>query len=552
MSPDSITAAHAGAVVIFLHFHWRMTHEDVTKSVGKLARFLRASLGGAAHWPDEAMKRIDAAMDQLREDSYVETSKLMMHVNGMSLVLIPFIYPDDKMFLVGILLAAAAAYATHLALATRKITLRAHQLKMFIAVYYIIGSLCSLFGHFADSKLATVGQLTLFACLCDRNVHIPGQLALALTEIFQSAASAGWQGLSADIVGSPLLSALILIFSVVVLENTMREGLAAQFRGADAESMVASFRRMLRGLSDAELLLDESLQVVDDDDLLRGLLARSETLVGQVFANLLIQDTEEQERFHNFINRSNQSTGTSQATMPQCLRVSLRTSRAQRAGADLFHVRIPHLYGCAGAYHLLAFKLDTDVELAMSKDEKLDELVFGRHTSISTSVSEMVPPSQRSVLSDQATGSFLEALQAFSAISMQVDRATNPKVISIHFNYRRSHAGTGNKDRPALRRFIRPTQWARFSDMITGYLSASSADSSSRELGEVWIPFGHPSQYRLARRAQLRAASNSGQLWIDLKDVRLPTAAGRGEMMYIGEDADEQVDGEVRTGELGQ
>ena len=39
----------------------------------------------------------------------------------------------------------------------------------------------------------------------------------------------------------------------------MKEGLAAQFRGADAESMVTSFRKMLRGLSDAELLLDEPL-----------------------------------------------------------------------------------------------------------------------------------------------------------------------------------------------------------------------------------------------------------------------------------------------------
>ena len=398
-------------------------------------------------------------MDQLREDSYVETSKLMIHVNGMSLVILPFMYQDDKVFRVGILIAAAAAYATHLLLATRKISLKANQLKMFVVAYYMVVILCLLFGHLADSKLGTVGQLTLFACYCDRTVHIPGQVALALTEVVQFAASTGWQDLSADTVGSPLLSALILIFSLVVLENTMREGLAAQFRGADAESMLASVRRMLRGLSDAELLLDESLQVVDDNDMLRGLLARSETLTGQLFANLLLQDTQEQERFQNFISRSKQFTGSSQASTPQCLRISLRTSRAQRVGADLFHVRIPHLHGCAGAYHLLALKLDTDVEFADCEDEKPDEPLLERRTSISTSGSDMVPPSRRSALSDRATGSFLEALQTFSEMSMQLDRATNPKVISVHFNYRRSQAGTGDRDRPlpSLRPFIRPT-----------------------------------------------------------------------------------------------
>ncbi|CAE7880870.1 unnamed protein product, partial [Symbiodinium necroappetens] len=202
--------------------------------------------------------------------------------------------------------------------------------------------------------LMEVGQLTMFACYCDSTVHVPGQAALALAEIVGFAASSGLQSVSVEVVAHPLLKALILIFCSVVLESTMREGVAAQFRGADAESMVTSFRTMLKGLSDAELLLDESLQITDDD-LLRGSLVMEESLKGQVFSNLLLPDTEEQ---------------------------------AQRVGADLFHVRIPHLRGCTDAFHLLGLKLDA-------------------------------------------------ALWTFSEVCMKVDaRANPPKVVSVHFNYR--------------------------------------------------------------------------------------------------------------------
>ncbi|CAE7742970.1 unnamed protein product [Symbiodinium sp. CCMP2592] len=304
MLSESVSTTHVAAALILLSFHWSMTHVDVLKFVGKLGQYARQNSGGSAHAGNGDARRISAAMEQLRENSYVETSKLMVHVNGMSMVIIPFIYDrGNAVFMVGILLAAAAAYATHLAIACDKIRLRAQQLKVFVAAYYAITVVCILCGSgFEHMRLMETGQITLFACYCDSTVHVPGQAALALAEIVCIAASSGLQSVSVELVAAPLLKALILIFSSVVLESTMKEGVAAQFRGADAESMVTSFRTMLKGLSDAELLLDESLQITDDDDLLRGALVM-ESLKGQVFSNLLLPDTEEQDRFQKFIHR---------------------------------------------------------------------------------------------------------------------------------------------------------------------------------------------------------------------------------------------------------
>ncbi|CAE7211201.1 unnamed protein product [Symbiodinium pilosum] len=82
-----------------------------------------------------------------------------------------------------------------------------------------------------------------------------------------------------------------------------------------------------------------------------------------------------------------------------------------------------------------------------------------------------------------------------------------------------------------------------FSGLLSpGITVASSIGGSSRELGEIWIPFGHPSQYRLARQAHLRGADDGRHIWIDLKDIRMNVGAGSGEMMYIGEAEDELID----------
>ncbi|CAE7335161.1 unnamed protein product, partial [Symbiodinium sp. CCMP2456] len=384
--------------------------------------------------------------------------------------------------------------------------------------------------------LMEVGQLTMFACYCDSTVHVPGQAALALAEIVGFAASSGLQSVSVEVVAHPLLKALILIFCSVVLESTMREGVAAQFRGADAESMVTSFRTMLKGLSDAELLLDESLQITDDD-LLRGSLVMEESLKGQVFSNLLLPDTEEQARFQKFIHR--QSPPASQARTPACLRISLRTSQAQRVGADLFHVRIPHLRGCTDAFHLLGLKLDADSNFTDLETDS-GSSGFRSPNSCLQSSSDLAATVLSSDFSEASSGAYLEALWTFSEVCMKVDaRANPPKVVSVHFNYR--HRGRQNprdlhnQHLPDLRMFIRPTQWARVYRTVRAYASAYTPCRSNGEVGEVWIRLGHPSQYRLARRARMRGA-DSGHVWIELKDVCVPARLGSGEMMYIGEE----------------
>ena len=57
-------------------------------------------------------------------------------------------------------------------------------------------------------------------------------------------------------VGQMCLTLMIMATSVVH-EHTLRSRKSAEIRHVDAESMISSFRRLLRGVCDAEMLLDE-------------------------------------------------------------------------------------------------------------------------------------------------------------------------------------------------------------------------------------------------------------------------------------------------------
>ena len=491
MLPNIAAAYSAGALVI-LTVHWRLTREDVMTSLRGIARHVTCFTGTAEYFDDidDATRRVDEAMDQLREESYGHTSKLLLQANAMAFVLAPMIFSKNLLLCACILLSNTAAYCTHLALVKGMIRLKSHQLRRFIGCYYILTMAFVWTGQSKDATaemhqrtLTTFGQLSLFAMYVDCTLHVPGQIALAINEILASLASNGWQSFTGDDLGTPVLFACIQIFSALVLENTMRESLSSRFRCTDAESLVSSFRKMLRGVSDAEILLDDSLHIQDDSAVLAGLLSPQQSLKGQDFAELLIQETEEQERFQAFIARPVPAVQP-EVSMPPCLRVSLRRKGGHRVGADLYHVRVPHLYGCQGAYHLFALKVDAD---AAFLDADVTESVCStpsRAQSGSISASTMHVPSVNSAVSDCATGSFLSALLEFTELSIQIDTKEPAKVVSLHFNYQKTSDSHIVQPKPSLRMFIRPTQWIRVRDKIRDFHAQTRSLQSKTDVGD--------------------------------------------------------------------
>ena len=180
------------------------------------------------------------------------------------------------------------------------------------------------------------------------------KIVLSRSEIGKEVYLNGWSPSTLEFILGQMLFAMMISAAAVVIEYTLRnQYLAAEIGQSDSESLVAGFRRMLRGICDGDLLLDNALQVQDSKSCLNRLLSTSEDLKGVAFKDLLVQDGDEQQRFRDFIAKQPYTDIQVEST-PQCLRVSLQSSFTARIGVDLYHVSLPHLYGCNEAYHLFA------------------------------------------------------------------------------------------------------------------------------------------------------------------------------------------------------
>eukprot|EP00913_Durusdinium_trenchii_P034592 g32362.t1 len=151
------------------------------------------------------------------------------------------------------------------------------------------------------------------------------------------------------------------IASSIFLDLVLRGRIDALLDTADAESLVSSFRRVLRGVCDGEVLLDSRMNVTKDSECLKHLILTNVSLTGKCFQDLLA-DEEERRRFTEFIHSSTRTFSEAKALQspPVCLRVSLLGSEGIRVAADLYHVPVPGLFGVEEASHLIAFKEDPE------------------------------------------------------------------------------------------------------------------------------------------------------------------------------------------------
>ncbi|CAE7296858.1 unnamed protein product [Symbiodinium natans] len=129
-----------------------------------------------------------------------------------------------------------------------------------------------------------------------------------------------------------------------MIEAGVRANIRAQFNCSDAESLMFSFRSMLRGVGDGEVLLDSNLRIHGEADCLQQLLMTSKKLEGRPFVEVLHKS--DHEHFKDFLAlASSQEKVAAKGHVPPCLRVSLLHAVDTWVHADIYHVPIAKLPG---------------------------------------------------------------------------------------------------------------------------------------------------------------------------------------------------------------
>ena len=197
------------------------------------------------------------------------------------------------------------------------------------------------------------GRFCLVLIFLDPSVSIPFQFLYAAVDLYvnlyvlQSSEPVG------ELVSNQLFILAETIFSSVFVDRALRSRIYAQLENADAESLVSSFRRMLRGVCDGEVLLDHHFHVAQESECLRHLIMADVSLKGRSFEHF----TEDPQHFRQLLRRR-----ADPEAAPRGSRLCLRGAAGIRVGTDIFHVPIPGLYGAVEPHHLIAFKEDPEAQ----------------------------------------------------------------------------------------------------------------------------------------------------------------------------------------------
>ncbi|CAE7022044.1 unnamed protein product [Symbiodinium natans] len=543
-------------VLVVCIFHGRTTWADAMALAAQWShpRQMLSTSGASNNGALE--KRVDAGMDRVREESYVMTARLAQHVNFVALVSMPFAYKGEGIKLAGMMLITIFLYLFHLLLAARRIRFSGQGLRHYFGFAYLI-----LIGapwlvpvnasqSAAHMKMMEASQFISIMVFLDSRVHIPGQVVVCLSEICRHVVHNGWDETSLPhTVCAQLVFSGLLITASISAESQLRGRLSAQLQIADAESLVSSFRMLLRGISDAELLLNGNFEIQAGTGLDRILLSGKKTWEGSFFQDLLAPDIEEKERFLKFMSRQDVDlqSATRMGGTPPCLRVSLASSRQQRVGVDIFHVLVPDLYGCANAFHLLAVKVDAE-STTVPEAAPARFSMPTRHAFLPAARPSSLPSSRRSVASDEP--SWLRSPEHLHELVLVVDPQWQ-ELLQVHMQYKERQAGSGLRAmRPTLQQLVRPTDWPTVSSNLRHYvLQARQGDLNATRLGTLWIrTLNDSSKYMQATQTTMsfkdgEGRGPSGQVWLHLRGFQhLKTPPAPSDLDEVSEIASEHAE----------
>ncbi|CAL1129572.1 unnamed protein product [Cladocopium goreaui] len=440
--------------------------------------------------PTKSQELLDVAIWDIRIKHFISAARVYVHVTAVAtigLVCAMFAQPTSMPPLQ--VSMALLGWIQHHVVATETLTMNKARMRLLVLLHYVqcgafVYGLPSDCEHaILTSALVLTIRFTISLLSADIGTAVPAQALFMMHEIWiawkrdpSTATTVFWYQLIAS-------SAILAVSGLVEFSTRSRIAMLL-----NSESMVVSFRQMLRGLCDGELLLDGNLRVVGKVECLRRLLMTSDDFSNQSFEELLVE--EERPRFLRFMFENLESTMTGAddnklMSAPPCLRVSLKGA-GHRIGVDLFHVKMPPLFG-QETYHLVALREDSDfrqaaeafAEAAPDSTPALPQIEEkGTKTA---GVGSSVARSDRSV-PQVSSNSLIQICPELQEMTLLVDASTPLlDVEQAHLSFVR-RGDEFDCSMPSLRRIVRPTDWGTVrSDLREFALTAGSMQSAAQQ-----------------------------------------------------------------------
>ncbi|CAE7866671.1 unnamed protein product [Symbiodinium microadriaticum] len=427
--------------------------------------------------PDSQEQRMEDALQKMMMENYRRAIRYVAHFVGALVLFVLYRMQQQPDYVTAVQFVAVLGHyvciwwvaRSHLTFNTfRLLTVLSH-------VGHTVFIINTHFAEEADYNFFSVVSAAFHVCgaavIHDPPVMIPCQAWVCAVEV---ACYFGLEGRRRSppwhfLCGQAVVLALGCGVSIMVQEWA-RTCIKASFQSADANLSLEGFQRVLRGVCDANVLLDDSFHIVGDNTRLRRVLATPTDLQGVKFTDLL--DQEGRAQFEKFVrmpcnasrNPEEREEQDKTCSIPPCLRVSL-PSAYSRVGVDIFHVLVPRFLDAAGPLHLLAITEDPDTRLqpdatlgaipealCMYSDEDND--------TVST-VAEQEAASSKSSLSSSMLCR-VHPVPELRELTMLVDASTDQQdVMQVHAKFKRDKnlPNDIHSCMPCLQTMLRPSDW---------------------------------------------------------------------------------------------
>jgi len=486
-SVDDASLQGAAISLCVLVIHFSLAGQDVTTFVGWLSEKWSSK-------QDPWEERLESAMSESRKHGFFLFTRVVVfcQAGGISYWARSF-YLNPCLQESVLFLATFILYLPFMAIATRSVHVTTQRVDGCCSLMYgllMVAYLAvpSIDGVHMDGGVINV-QLTgqrfaIAAVVMDTRKSAPWQVLLFFGQIW--ADFCGQSGLRhpAYSVFLHLVVLTLVLVGSAILENCVRSNIRPRFDCSDAESLMFSFRRMLRGVCDGEVLLDSTFRIHSVSDCLKHLLMTSTNLHGQCFEKFL--EPEAVAKFRDLIKAStSQQALPEKISTPPCLRISLLGAANTKVSLDVIHVPIPNLYGSQEFYHLLALKEDSgareeEVEARVADSECVGQLLQMKQLAHANRKS---PASEDSATS--AASGLPGLLPSVVEVNLLVDTSTEAcDVRQVNLRIARPARGEPSPQ-TSLRSMVLPTDWVTIQAKLLQYADRQEEASEALQTEQL-------------------------------------------------------------------
>ncbi|CAK9057996.1 Reverse transcriptase domain-containing protein [Durusdinium trenchii] len=529
-------------VFVLAPLHWRRLAANDLADLQQWFRERRESADDSLVCPKN--NRVEEEMAQLRKKHFKLFSRCFLHVCfPLWFLLLYQAWTTPGIDSLTWAICGLVCYAFFTVITPHHLELTPRQLK-FIALFSHMSTLMCIVStawsdpwvRFTKQGIHSATRFCLVLVHLDPKMTIPFQVLYTVVEVFLHVCVTEEDDFWRQVVAFTFVQIFILVITIassMFIDMGLRGRIYAQLDTADAESLLSSFRRVLRGVCDGDVLLDSQMNVDQESQCLRHLILTDVSLKGKSFEHLLVDD-EQLTRFRKFIEASNdiyQAPDTEDSAPPLCLRVSFRDSAGIRVAADIYHVPVPGLFGAQDPYHLIAFKEDPE---SRPQPEAADDAV----PSVLLPQCHVEPRSlhaeSRSMLSGSTGRSsqlrFCDELREM-ALLVDVDSELQD-VTEVHVRFQRGEQPSSDlpsalrSTMPCLRKLVKPSEWEKVRSKARRFTERSFLDPTlqSRVLKQMTLQLPGHSGWLVAEATFTRFL-NEGSLpgrkvWLHLEGFR--------------------------------